>query len=83
MTYDARQAAFREQKAWIEACVAALCYAYRQGADSDVHMHMGGKVEELCNHDWCHGIVDVLNRAYGSSHVSYRMPENNDVAKVN
>lgn len=82
MTYDARQAAFREQGAWVEACQAALCSAYSSccGASG---VHCGSpRLEEACNHAWCHGIVDVLNRAYCNPHVSYRIPEVSDAAKV-
>ena len=81
MTYDARHAAFREQKAWAKACEEALCSAY-SSCCGVTGVHSGPpRLEEACNHPWCHGIVDVLNRAYCNPHTSYRMPEVNDKAK--
>ena len=82
MTYDARRAVLDEQKAWVEACLASLCSAYGATA-CDRHIPIGSpRLDEICNHAWCHGIVDVLNRAYCNPHVSYRIPEVSDAAKV-
>ena len=82
MTWDARQAAFKEQEAWVKACLAALCSAYGSCYGPSA-VTRGARTEELCSHTWCHGILDVLNRAYGNEHVSYRMPEERDAAMVN
>jgi hypothetical protein len=77
VTYDARQAALREQDAWVEACLASLCYSYHRKL-----LSRGAVVLEVCSHEWCHGVVDVLNRAYGNEHVSYRIPIEGDAAKM-
>lgn len=78
MTYDARKAALKEQDYWVDACLTALCFAYSSGPNVRAYVQRGVQILELCPHDWCHGIVDALNRAYGNEHVSYRIPEVSD-----
>ena len=81
MTYDARQAALKEQDYWVEQCLATLCHAYLSGPNTRFYVARGVRVDELCRHTWCHGVVDVLNRAYGNEHVTYRIPEVGDAAR--
>lgn len=80
MTYDARQAAFKEQDVWVQACIDSMCQVYISGPNLRYNIGQGVRTIELCSHPWCHGVVDVLNRAYGNEHVSYRMPEERDPA---
>lgn len=81
MTYDARLAVLKEQQAWVDAALDALCFSYRNFPYVYAAVQRGILVKEHCPHPWCHGIVDVLNRAYGNVHVHYRMPDEGDPAK--
>ncbi len=56
-----RRAALAEMDRWVEACRASLCFTYRH--DYHALPVLGAVIPELCNHQWCHGILDALNRA--------------------
>lgn len=77
MTYDARRASFRRQDAWVAACKKSLCGAYNNCCGTP-YLSMGTHIEEKCNHQWCHGILDVVNQAHGNEHVSYQIPLDGD-----
>ena len=74
MTYDARRAALKIQKHWIDSCKESLCYVYKGGWTQHA------PIKENCAHQWCHGILDVLNRSDADPTASYRIPDENDEA---
>lgn len=49
----------REKDRWIAACWRSLCSRYPP------YDQYKQAMEEQCNHDWCKGVVDVLNRVLG------------------
>jgi len=54
-----------EARRWIDGCIASLCSQYQERGHPLVTL--GVDTLELCDHDWCKGIVDVLRRTVGPS----------------
>lgn len=52
----------KEREAWVKACRGSLCANYDYQWNG--WLTYGIQPLELCEHQWCLGIVDVLRRIY-------------------